>query len=132
MRRRSNRRAAGRRPEARRALKPGIMPATNVSFYSGRHRIAALLYASEPRGGAPRPAIVMVQGMVGRKELFGFPRSSRGSTPGASRSGERVSAGRRCPMPRRRCWPRDTRFSAKPTGTGECPPTRMVREEEAS
>lgn len=45
-----------------------------VSFYSDRLRIAALLHAPSPGSGAPRPAIVMVQGMVGRKELFGFPR----------------------------------------------------------
>lgn len=45
-----------------------------VSFYSGRLRIAALLHAPPAGSAAPRPAIVMVQGMVGRKELFGFPR----------------------------------------------------------
>lgn len=50
------------------------MAVTTVSFYSDGHRIAALLYAPEPMGRAPRPAIVMAQGMVGRKELFGFPR----------------------------------------------------------
>jgi hypothetical protein len=50
------------------------MPATTVGFHSGRHRIAARLYAPESTGRAPRPAIVMAQGMVGRKELFGFPR----------------------------------------------------------
>lgn len=53
---------------------PGTMPATNVSFYSDRQRIAALLHVPESTGRAPRPAIVMAQGMVGRKELFGFPR----------------------------------------------------------
>lgn len=45
-----------------------------VSFYSDRLRIAALLHTPPPGSGAPRPAIVMVQGMAGRKELFGFPR----------------------------------------------------------
>jgi len=50
------------------------MHATAVSFYSDGHRIAALLRAPEPKRGAPRPAIVMAQGIVGRKELFGFPR----------------------------------------------------------
>jgi len=50
------------------------MPVTTVSFYSDRLRIAALLHAPEAKRGAPRPAIVMAQGMVGRKELFGFPR----------------------------------------------------------
>lgn len=48
---------------------------TRVSFYSDRLRIAAQLHAPVTAAGAPpRPAIVMVQGMVGRKELFGFPR----------------------------------------------------------
>ena len=50
------------------------MHATAVSFYSGGLRIAALLHAPEPKRVAPRPAIVMAQGIVGRKELFGFPR----------------------------------------------------------
>ena len=50
------------------------MPVTTVSFYSDRLRIAALLHSAEAKGGAPRPAIVMVQGMAGGKELFGFPR----------------------------------------------------------
>ena len=45
-----------------------------VTFYSGRLRIGALLRSPEPKGRDPRPAIVMAQGMVGRKELFGFPR----------------------------------------------------------
>jgi len=47
---------------------------TGASFYSDGLRIAAQLYEPAAAGAAPRPAIVMVQGMVGRKELFGFPR----------------------------------------------------------
>jgi alpha-beta hydrolase superfamily lysophospholipase len=47
---------------------------TKVSFYSGGLRIAAQLHEPAAAGAVPRPAIVMVQGMVGRKELFGFPR----------------------------------------------------------
>jgi pimeloyl-ACP methyl ester carboxylesterase len=47
---------------------------TRASFHSGRLRIAAQLHASAAAGAARRPAIVLVQGMVGRKELFGFPR----------------------------------------------------------
>lgn len=50
------------------------MPVTTVSFYSDRLQIAALLHSPEAKSCAPRPAIVMAQGVVGRKELFGFPR----------------------------------------------------------
>ncbi len=50
------------------------MPATAVAFHSDRHRIAAHLYVPESTARAKRPAIVLAQGMVGRKELFGFPR----------------------------------------------------------
>jgi hypothetical protein len=50
------------------------MPAKEVSFYSEGLRIAALLHAPEVVRGAPLPAIVMAQGLVGRKELFDFPR----------------------------------------------------------
>lgn len=50
------------------------MPAKTVTFYSERLRIGALLHSPKSKGPAPRPAIVMAQGMVGRKELFGFPR----------------------------------------------------------
>lgn len=46
----------------------------NTSFYSDRLKIAADLYEPERAAEEPYPAIVMVQGMVGRKELFGFPR----------------------------------------------------------
>jgi pimeloyl-ACP methyl ester carboxylesterase len=45
-----------------------------LSFYSDGLRIAAQLHEPDAASAAPRPAIVMVQGMVGRKELFGFPR----------------------------------------------------------
>jgi pimeloyl-ACP methyl ester carboxylesterase len=50
------------------------MGTANIGFYSDGLKIAAQLYEPEHIAGAPCPAIVMVQGMVGRKELFGFPR----------------------------------------------------------
>ncbi|MBM3940800.1 MAG: alpha/beta hydrolase [SAR202 cluster bacterium] len=50
------------------------MPSTPVSFYSDGHKIAAVLHTPEHGAGGPHPAIVMAQGTVGRKELFGFPR----------------------------------------------------------
>jgi hypothetical protein len=65
---------AGRDLRPRRRVAFVSCRSAGVGFHSDGHRIAALLYAPVSIGRAPCPAIVMAQGMVGRKELFGFPR----------------------------------------------------------